>query len=563
MLTEIYSPQFAAHIGDNRHIRFRRGMNVIRGGEQAENSIGKSTVLSIIDYAFGGDAFIKSDAVQDYAVGNHEIFFTHEFPSGNRYFSRNTAYSTQVREYRDDSYAVLSGSMDIDDFRRLLKEESGLDDPDLSWRECVGIFSRVNASHGINYEKPLNVSSRVADMQGVRTLEKMFGVFQPVRQLEKSAEDTRKQFDAIRDAARLGLSTYISLKNKRERMKAQTMLETSKRELDNLKLTVDQRLFDDAVASSEHAIALKAEINELRQRKDMITAKIGLIDRSKEGRHAVELRQFEALRQFFPNVNVDSLEEIEHFHRRLSEILNDELEAQRNQYRLLADSLDGRINQLRTELAGMGQTAMLSTEEWDKAGALTGDIQRLQAQIDAWDKTETLQTAAKEAFERLQVQRPALIGQMTATVNDALRQLNDAVDAECNPPKLRIKEGRKGRQSYTFGTERDTGAGTRAKDVIILDLAVLEHTGLPLLIHDSTLLKNIGDEPVEAIMDLYANTDVLDKQVFIAFDKRGSYSAKTQRIVDEHTVVALNAGRRSLYGRRWNTAEESEKPFSS
>lgn len=148
---------------------------------------------------------------------------------------------------------------------------------------------------------------------------------------------------------------------------------------------------------------------------------------------------------------------------------------------------------------------------------------------------------------------------MTGTINDALKQLNDVVDAGNNPPKLRISETRNGKQSYTFGTERDTGAGTRAKDVVLLDLTVLGHTNLPVLIHDSTLLKNIGDEPVESIMELYAKTDVTGKQVFIGFDKRGSYSQKTRQIVDDHTVVFLNADERALYGRRWNKIEEQEE----
>ena len=364
------------------------------------------------------------------------------------------------------------------------------------------------------------------------------------------------QYETLRNAAKLGLSSYISLKNKRDRKKAQTRLDASRRELDNLKLTVDQRLFDDAVVSSERAIEIKGIIGELQQKRDMFTAKIGIIERSEIGQHGVGLRQIEALQQFFPNVNAGRLEQIEHFHRKLSEILDSELTAQRNQYQLMIDAIDGQINQLRTELAGMGQTGTLSTEEWDKVGVLTSDIQRLQAQMDAWDKTEKLREVAQETSERLQAQRPVLIGKMTDIVNHALRRLNEVVDVDSNPPKLDIKEGRKGKQSYTFGTERDTGAGTRAKDVIILDLSILERTGLPFLIHDSTLLKNIGDEPIEIIMELYAKTDAMGKQVFIEFDKRGSYSERTQRVVDAHTVVTLNAYEHSLYGRRWNKAEE-------
>ncbi|PLS29550.1 DUF2326 domain-containing protein [Bifidobacterium parmae] len=333
-------------------------------------------------------------------------------------------------------------------------------------------------------------------------------------------------------------------------------LETAERELSDLKLAADQKLFEEGIAALERVIELKATISELLQKRDLLSAKIGIIDRAGISRHDVDVRQIEALRQFFPNVDTGRIGEIEAFHHKLTEILGDELASQKKQYRLMIGAVDNQINRLRTELADMGQTGTLSTEEWNKAGELNGVIQRLQAQIGAWDKTETLKTTMQEASEALRARRPLLIKQMADTVNASLRQLNDAVDAGNNPPELHISETRNGKQSYTFGTERDTGAGTRAKDVVLLDLTVLEHTALPVLIHDSTLLKNIGDEPIESIMALYAKTDVQDKQVFIAFDKRGSYSEKTQRIVDDHTVVSLNADGRSLYGRRWNKIEE-------
>lgn len=60
-------------------------------------------------------------------------------------------------------------------------------------------------------------------------------------------------------------------------------------------------------------------------------------------------------------------------------------------------------------------------------------------------------------------------------------------------------------------------------------------------------------------MEMNAKTDATDKQVFIAFDKRGSYSEKTRQIIDDHTVVSLNVDGRALYGRRWNRIEEQEE----
>jgi len=54
MLFEIRSDQFRT-----KHIGFHKGLNVILGDENATNSIGKSNLLMIIDFAFGGNSLLN------------------------------------------------------------------------------------------------------------------------------------------------------------------------------------------------------------------------------------------------------------------------------------------------------------------------------------------------------------------------------------------------------------------------------------------------------------------------------------------------------------------------
>jgi len=56
---------------------FIRDLNIILGGGTGVNSIGKSTMLLIIDFVFGGNAYLSSDAVKQ--LGNHNIEFVFEF----------------------------------------------------------------------------------------------------------------------------------------------------------------------------------------------------------------------------------------------------------------------------------------------------------------------------------------------------------------------------------------------------------------------------------------------------------------------------------------------------
>ena len=52
-------------------IDFRSGLNVVLGDDIASNSIGKSTLLMIIDFIFGGEDYIRknSDAIEH--LGHH------------------------------------------------------------------------------------------------------------------------------------------------------------------------------------------------------------------------------------------------------------------------------------------------------------------------------------------------------------------------------------------------------------------------------------------------------------------------------------------------------------
>ena len=71
-------------------ISFHTGLNVVLGDERATNSIGKTTLLMILDYAFGGNSFVEhnSDAVNE--LGEHEYYFTFRFDGESYIFRRGT-----------------------------------------------------------------------------------------------------------------------------------------------------------------------------------------------------------------------------------------------------------------------------------------------------------------------------------------------------------------------------------------------------------------------------------------------------------------------------------------
>lgn len=77
MLSEIRCDAFKSYGKTRDTIIFHSGLNTVLGGAAANNSIGKSTFLLIIDYCFGGETYSKSD-IRNH-VGDHTICFAFEF----------------------------------------------------------------------------------------------------------------------------------------------------------------------------------------------------------------------------------------------------------------------------------------------------------------------------------------------------------------------------------------------------------------------------------------------------------------------------------------------------
>ena len=85
MLTYISSP----NIVDGR-IDFDEGLNVVLGSNTGTNSIGKSSLLLLIDFAFGGDSFFKSEANFVNFIGDIELTFGLKFNSIENQYKRST-----------------------------------------------------------------------------------------------------------------------------------------------------------------------------------------------------------------------------------------------------------------------------------------------------------------------------------------------------------------------------------------------------------------------------------------------------------------------------------------
>lgn len=114
-------------------------------------------------------------------------------------------------------------------------------------------------------------------------------------------------------------------------------------------------------------------------------------------------------------------------------------------------------------------------------------------------------------------------------------------------------------ERYYFKTPNDGGTGTQQKGLILFDLVTLETTNLPILIHDSVLLKNIEDETLGKIINEYTKTK---KQIFIAYDRASTYSKEICDALVNNARIILGENGRELFGYSFTKAIEEQKKKS-
>lgn len=174
------------------------GVNIIEGADQAQNSIGKSTLLPIIDFIYAGNDFLNSDAVRlPQAVGHHAIHFTLRLNSTEHHFVRTTERPGFVTRYQDPNWQETVEDLTLAEYQQFLPDEYGLGETGGTWRELVGRFSRVDERDMALLDRPLAAAARANDIEGAKALLRLFGAYEEIDKIQSRYDQVRKEVDAI------------------------------------------------------------------------------------------------------------------------------------------------------------------------------------------------------------------------------------------------------------------------------------------------------------------------------------------------------------------------------
>jgi hypothetical protein len=521
-------------------ITFKSGLNTILGDEFASNSIGKSTFLMILDFVFGGDDYVRRSIDVQINIGPHTINFVFEFEDGLHYFSRATDDSNCINVC-DENYQSLR-VISKNDYTSFLSKKFNLDLPGLTLRNAISRFFRVYGRETLDPKYPLQSATKESQSVGIDGLLKLFDRYEAVKkqkEMTKQAELEEKMFKGAQK-----FNYLPSVNNKEQYKKNEKRITELEKEIQHLIRENEGGLVELETIQTESLSELRKQLKVAKREYTRLTNELDSIEIDRIKRHTWKA-DYEQLQQFFPEINMKKLEKIEHFHKTLTTLFKHEFKEKSTSLQSMIELVAQQIVQLEMKITELGNVPNVAHAILTKHCQKQKELDLLQAANNSYDTQERLKHRRSQLEDQLNALILAVTAYTETDINAMMHELNNIINGKRTAPHLTIK----GAGRYTFSIPNDRGTGSQYKSLIIFDLVALIMTNLPVLAHDSVLLKQIEDRALEKILQLYNETE---RQIFIVLDKKGSFTEKAQKILQETAILNLYPKGGELFGHAWN-----------
>jgi hypothetical protein len=535
MLIEIRSQKFRTGV-----VSFHSGLNVILGDTNATNSIGKSTMLMVVDFAFGGkDLLVHNDDVVK-ELGHHDYFFTFQFDDEIHRFCRDTSQPDTV--YRCAADFELGPPMTLEAYTAFLRKAYEVELPDLSFRTLVSLYTRVWGKENLDPSKPLHIVPSKSGEECVDNLIKTFDRYATIRDIALKLDSTEKELKAWGTAKDHRVIPTIQKKGYDENQKSIAMLEG---ELSDIRANLARYTANVSEVVNRELLELKEEKDRLLALRLTLASRLQRVQGNLRGSRAIRSENFQELVRFFPAIDQDRLARVGEFHTGVARILRSELGASQREIEEQLATIDQELVLLDERMAQSLNTVEAPAALVDRVAEVATKIKSAREENGRYEHESGLRAEMKRLKEGLQKEKETILVVIEKTINDGMRRImTERFGPERKSPYLRLRE-----RSYSFEVEEDTGTGVAYTGLVLFDLTIFLLTRLPILVHDTVIFKNIENDSVSRILPVYLETA---KQSFIALDEIEKYGPETSAFLTEHRVLQLDT-KNLLYIKDWRS----------
>jgi hypothetical protein len=521
-------------------VKFHKGLNIVLGDNVASNSIGKSTFLMILDFIFGGKSYIDKNADVVSNISEHEFNYCFEFDGEKYYFKRATENNQTV--FRCDNEYNIIDSIEIDKYCNMLKDHYKIGLEDISFRGIVSLHSRVWQKQNFDVKKPLHEVGTQSSQVVINKLIKLFDFYSRIKKLEGEIKDLNESQNAIRKAEKFN---HIPKINKTTYKKNIREIEQINIEMEKAALGISHTVTD-IINSINNELA--EQLRYYKRQKSAQESKLKRIRRDLSSNETVSVKQFQKLTEYFPNVNLEKLKNVERFHDSITNILREELTNAETEVINKIKYFQEKITETEEQLANLVSNKPISKEVMQPLIELSSVLYQKRSENYAYDKKQSVTDELKSTKENLSLVKTGILIDLCNIINQKIEEYNQIVHEDGRrSPKLVLNE-----TNYSFGVEDNTGTGEAFVNLILFDLAIFSLTQLPIIIHDSMLFKNIENNSIEKIIDIY---NTFDSQIFIAIDETEKYSDETKKIINSKKVLELSSSK-LLFIKDWRKQDD-------
>lgn len=518
-------------------VHFHNGLNIVLGQDNKANSIGKSTFLLAVDFAFGGNSYVDSKNKIVKLFGEHTIFFAHKFAEKTYRFSRSTK-NPDVVEIYDENYASKNGTMKISDFTSFLKTQYELEKCELSFRDIVSVYSHIAGRFETDFDNPLKNSGDTSQSKSILRVEKLFDEYAKVKPKAEAHALAEKKTKTFKDAENFGfIRKSISSPKDAEKLKLE--LEKMKAEIAAVKDGKIQAMFEFEGKTAQETADIKRELKSLRSARTRLQSEIASIQKLDKTAKPSE-KDLQVLQSYFPSVNLKKIEAVTNFHSSVFKILNEECDDETEKLQEKLSDVSAKIEELEKQISpALKDIPQTVLEEYCKK---TIRIEELEKTLQYYELKTNLIANQSTTENELRITQEEALSSIENKMNLALKNFDEK---DASPLQFEFPT----QKSYRLFRESDVGTGTKHLNLIVFDLAVLSITKVPYLIHDSYIFHELEDERLNFALSLYDNfRKNYSKQIFIAIDGQDKCNDDSKAIIKNSRVVQLGKKEETLFG---------------
>lgn len=337
-----------------KKIRFANTLNVVLGTNTGDNSIGKSTFMLIVDFAFGGTTYAGATDIID-NIGSHDIYFKFIFAKKDFFFCRNNIAVNTV--WVCDENQNRQYSISLQEYCAWLSKMYCLDLPLLSFRDGVGRYIRAYGKANCDEKHPLHYVPTEPANKSIIALLKLFDRYSIIADLESQAVISKDTLKAYKKAQSLKFVSKIGKREYQQNIEAIKHLEM---EIQEISSSLEDGLLDIDVVTSEQAIQIKSELSRAKRLRSNLYSKLSTIDDNGNYQFSHTTDEYSVLLRYFPQADLKHIGEIEDFHKKVSAVFKQEINTERKKLISAIEEYSSIIQSYEMQLKELIQNPQVS-----------------------------------------------------------------------------------------------------------------------------------------------------------------------------------------------------------